>query len=209
MSESTQSPPEIEASRGDRSSEEALEAELAAALTEAADAKDVARRARADLANVRRRAEEERSRFRSLAVEEVCRGFLPILDDLGRAAGEVKRVTPADGDGGPDDASRALLAMGEGVRLVLRRFEETLARQGLVEIGALGQPFDPRVHEALQRVPAAPGQEDGEVVEVYLRGYLLDGRVVRPAQVIVADGPPPPAPSDDEPDAPTDEPSSD
>ena len=184
MSRTSPSPPEAadsappEAPDSETSADAALRAELETALQEAADAKDVARRAQADLVNVRRRAEEERGRYRSLAIEEVCRRLLPILDDLGRAAGEARRVES-----------------GEGVRLVLQRFEETLARQGLVEIRAQGQPFDPRLHQALQRVPAGPQQQDGDVAEVYLRGYLLDGRVVRPAQVIVAEAVATPTPS--------------
>lgn len=195
LGETPESHGSSEASR--RAERAEFDEQLEAALAEAAAAKDIARRAQADLLNVRRRAQEERSRFRSLAVEEVCRRLLPILDDLGRAAGEARRVAAPDGDPASGETG-ALVALGEGVRLVLRRFEETLAQEGLVEIEAVGQPFDPRVHQALQRVPAGPDQEDGEVVEVYLRGYLLDGRVVRPAQVIVAEGTADPASSGDE-----------
>ena len=212
MSETSSSPPETpdptsgDAPEADPYSDASLRADLEAALADAADAKDIARRAQADLANVRRRAQEERSRFRSLAVEQVCRRLLPILDDLGRAAGEARRVAPGESDPTAADAP-ALAALGDGVRLVLRRFEETLAEQGLVEIEALGQPFDPRVHEALQRLPATAEQQDGEVVAVYLRGYLLDGRVVRPAQVIVAEefAAPESSGEEEEPDASSDE----
>ena len=82
----------------------------------------------------------------------------------------------------------------EGIRLVLlRRFQDTLKRQGLLEIEADGAPFDPRLHEAVQEIPAGPGQREGDVTEVLRRGYLLDGRVIRPATVIVAGAPPEPA----------------
>lgn len=168
---------------------EALEEELEVSRREAAEARDAARRAQADLANVRRRASEERSTLRSRALEDVCRGLLPVLDDLERAAGEVLRAAAVEGEQQTSGA-RPLTALGDGVRLVLRRFEETLSRQGLEEIEALGAPFDPRLHEALQQVDAAPGQRDGDVVTVFRRGYLLDGRVIRPAQVIVATGEP-------------------
>ncbi len=157
--------------------------------------KDLARRLQADLANMRRRVETERQNLKSRLVEEVCGHFLPVLDDLKRAADEAARQAddgaPAETAGEPDPAARADEALRTGVRLVLRRFEETLARQGLVEIEALGRPFDPRQHEAVHRMPAAPGQQDDEVVEVFRRGYVLDGRVIRPASVVVAVGPPP------------------
>ncbi len=154
---------------------------------EAAEAKDLARRARADLANVRRRADDERAGLRSRALEEVCRGLLPAFDDLTRAVAEAERSAPPADD--PEHPShRALVGLREGLRLVLRRFESTLARQGLVEIEAAGALFDPRLHEAVHRAPAAAEQSDGEVVAVFHRGFLLDGRVVRPAAVVVADG---------------------
>ncbi len=169
---------------------EVLREELEGVRREAAEAKDVARRAQADLLNVQRRARDERSRFRSRALEDVCSGFLPVLDDLGRAVEEASRTL----DAAPNESEAAerasLQALSDGVRLVLRRFEDTLTRLGLSEIDALGAPFDPRLHEALQQVPAGPGQADGEVVSVVRRGYLLDGRAIRPTQVVVAVGAP-------------------
>ena len=165
--------------------------------------KDLARRLQADLANMRRRVETERQNLKSRLVEEVCGHFLPVLDDLKRAADEAARQAddgaPAEAAEEPGAAARADEALRTGVRLVLRRFEETLARQGLVEIEALGRPFDPRQHEAVHQLPAAPGQQADEVVEVFRRGYVLDGRVIRPASVVVAVGPPPEetAPTDD------------
>ena len=157
--------------------------------------KDLARRLRADLANMRRRVDTERQNLKSRLVEEVCGHFLPVLDDLQRAADEAARQeddgAAAGASGEADSAAAADEALRTGVRLVLRRFEETLARQGLVEIEALGRPFDPRQHEAVHQQPAAPGQQDEEVVEVFRRGYVLDGRVIRPASVVVAVGPPP------------------
>lgn len=156
--------------------------------------KDLARRLRADLANMRRRVDTERQNLKSRLVEEVCGHFLPVLDDLQRAADEAARQeddgAAAGASGEADSAAAADEALRTGVRLVLRRFEETLARQGLVEIEALGRPFDPRQHEAVHQQPAAPGQQDEEVVEVFRRGYVLDGRVIRPASVVVAVGPP-------------------
>ena len=170
------------------------ERRIATLHQELTDAKDLARRAQADLANVRRRARNERAEFRSRATEEVCSALLPVLDDLQRAALEVERTTERwDGNGDDDPAGNVVRGLSEGLRLVLRRFRETLKRQGLLEIEADGAPFDPRLHEAVQEIPAGPGQREGDVTEVLRRGYLLDGRVIRPATVIVAGAPPEPA----------------
>ena len=172
---------------------EELQSRIAALNQELTDAKDLARRAQADLANVRRRARNERTEFRSRATEEVCSALLPVLDDLHRAALEVERTTERwDGNGGEDPAGNVVRGLHEGIRLVLRRFQDTLKRQGLLEIQADGAPFDPRLHEAVQEIPAGPGQREGDVTEVLRRGYLLDGRVIRPATVIVAGAPPEP-----------------
>lgn len=171
-----------------------LQGRIAALNQELTDAKDLARRAQADLANVRRRARNERAEFRSRATEEVCFALLPVLDDLQRAALEVEKTTERwDGDGGEDPAGNVVRGLHEGLRLVLRRFQDTLKRQGLLEIEADGAAFDPRLHEAVQETPAGPGQREGDVAEVLSRGYLLDGRVIRPATVIVAGAPPEPA----------------
>ena len=182
---------------------ENLQSRIASLSQEVADAKDLARRAQADLANVRRRSRNERAEFRSRATEEVCSALLPVLDDLHRASLEVAKTTerwdgeenndpagiPAENPAG-SPAERVVRGLHEGIRLVLRRFQDTLKRQGLLEIEAGGAPFDPRLHEAVQEVPAGPGQREGDVVEVLRRGYLLDGRVIRPATVIVASAPP-------------------
>lgn len=204
--EFTQNPDQV-AADGDPASDEAASPpaeaadleELRRQIYELNDAnsqiKDLARRLQADLANMRRRVETERQNLKSRLVEEVCGHFLPVLDDLKRAADEAARQAddgaPAEAAEEPGAAARADEALRTGVRLVLRRFEETLARQGLVEIEALGRPFDPRQHEAVHQLPAAPGQQADEVVEVFRRGYVLDGRVIRPASVVVAVGPPP------------------
>ncbi len=163
-----------------------LRAALERAEREAVAAKDLARRAQADFANARRRAEIERKEAHSRVLARVGGGFLPVLDDLERAVA------------GPQSAENAD-AMLTGVRLVLRRFEETLAQHGFSEVPALGEPFDPRVHEALQRAPAQDGQRDEEVVGVLSRGWTLGDQLVRPASVVVAmgDAPETPGPVDE------------
>ena len=167
---------------------------IAALHQELTDAKDLARRAQADLANVRRRVRDERAAFRSRATEEVCAALLPVLDDLHRAVAEAGKVTERQGADGRDDPGGSVVrGLHEGIRLVLRRFQDTLRQQGLLEIEADGAPFDPRLHEAVQEAPAGPDQREGDVAAVLRRGYLLDGRVIRPATVVVAGAPAEPA----------------
>ena len=171
---------------------------------------DLARRLKAEMANMRRRMDLDKASLRTRLVEQICGGFLPVLDDLQRAAAEAGRPgddpppAPSGESGKAPPAPSADEALRTGVRLVARRFEESLAKQGFVEIEALGRPFDPRHHEAVHRLPATEGQEDGEIVEVYRRGYFLGDRVVRPATVVVAyqpdpaTAPPAPDAGDDE-----------
>lgn len=195
-------PPEPDGAEADASEAgepERLREEIEVLRRESAAAKDLARRAQADLANVRRRADRERGEFRSRALEEVCGSLLPVLDDLELAVAGADRLPGGAAEGAANDpAPNALEALREGVRLVQRRFADTLARQGLVEIDADGALFDPRLHEALHRAAAKPGQRDGEIIQVFRRGYLLDGRVIRPAAVVVAAAPPDEPPAEPE-----------
>lgn len=231
VEEFTQNPDRIAAARTGEAAEVKALAEAKAALAEAKAAieekgrqiyelneqkneiTDLARRMKADMANMRRRMDTDKANFRLRLVEHICKDFLPLLDDLQRAAAEAAPAgegaaatengeTAKNTAGAPDEALRT------GVRLVARRFEESLRKQGFVEIEALGRPFDPRHHDAVHRVPADAGQEDGEIVEVFRRGYFLGDRVIRPASVVVAyhadpAAPPPapaaPSPADDEP----------
>ena len=167
---------------------------LAEATRESELAKDLARRTQADLTNVRRRADNERREYRARALEAVCLSFLPVLDDLERAAAEGERAAAAEEAAGgrtPDsgaDPAAGVKALSEGVALVLRRFRDTLTSHGIEEIEAEGTPFDPRLHEALLRSPAAPGERDEQVTRVFERGFRRGSRVIRHAKVQVADG---------------------
>lgn len=99
--------------------------------------------------------------------------LLPVLDDLERAMGNVPREL-------------AGLTWIDGVQLIYRKLLATLEAQGVAPIEAVGQPFDPNLHEAVMR---APGDE-GLVLSELQRGYTLQGRVIRPALVTVGAGEP-------------------
>lgn len=128
-------------------------------------------RAVADYQNLRRRSEDERKEYARYTLTAVILNYLPVLDDLSRATESV-------------DADIAEHRWVEGIRLVERKFRAVLEASGVKPIAAEGEAFDPAQHEAISY---APGPE-GRVVAVIRAGYTVDGRVIRPAGVIVGNG---------------------
>ena len=155
------------------------EGELAR-LREALDAKsreaDAARdrymRTVAEFDNARKRAVREREELIRGANEGLIRELLPVLDNLERALQAAR-----------DDAGAA--AVTAGVELIQRELLRVLEKFGVTAFTSVGTPFDPERHEAVARVPAA-GRPEMTVVGETARGYLLNGRVLRPAMVTVA-----------------------
>ena len=132
---------------------------------------DQLQRTAADFANYRRRIEQDRAQQRLAANEQLLRDIVPILDDLQRGL-----------DALPPDQQDSKLA--EGMRLVEQKFLTALKKHGVTPIEALGQPFDPSVHEAVEADPAGGHM----VVAVYAPGYRLGDGVLRPAMVKVGPG---------------------
>jgi len=137
------------------------------------DYKDRWLRAEADLQNFRRRAQRDIEEARRAAEERVLLEIVAAIDDLERALDSARAAAAAD-------------AYVQGVQLVAQRLSEYLARQGVTALDPLGQPFDPRFHEALLEVPAAEGARPGDVVQVALKGYRRGERALRAARVVVA-----------------------
>jgi molecular chaperone GrpE len=129
----------------------------------------------AEMDNMRRRSQREREDYTRYANESLILELLPVLDNFDRA------LTAARTAG---DAGRLV----EGVELIRRELLRALERHGVSVYSALGQPFDPTRHEATERVISAD-QPPGTVVGEIVPGYLLHGRVIRPAQVSVAAAP--------------------
>ena len=125
-------------------------------------------RAAADYQNFKRRVDQEREELSRLASAALIINLLPLTDDLERALQNV-------------DARLAGLTWVDGIRLIHRKFQALLEMNGVTEIEADGQTFDPTVHEA---VMFGEG-EDGKVTSVVQKGYKLGGRVLRPAMVVV------------------------
>jgi molecular chaperone GrpE len=123
----------------------------------------------ADFDNYRKRVAREREALVTRAHAGLVEAILPVLDDLGRAL---------EAAGLHEEAK-----LEDGVRLVHRQLSDVLAREGLQEIPT-DVVFDPHVHEALAAIPSEA--EEGTILEVVQRGYLLGDRVLRPARVVVA-----------------------
>jgi molecular chaperone GrpE len=132
---------------------------------------DQLQRTAAEYANYRRRNEQERSQQRLAANEQLLREFVPVLDDLQRGLNALS----------PEDQQSRL---AEGMRLVEQKFMTTLSRHGVAPIDAMGQKFDPAVHEAVEMDPRG----GDTVVAIYAPGYRLGNNVLRPAMVKVGNG---------------------
>lgn len=137
--------------------------------TEVQELTEHLQRLQAEFQNFKRRSEEQRSSFIDIAKEELIVDLLPILDNLERASTHL-----------PDELQGN--AWAKGVSQISRQAEEALKNLGVSQIEALGQPFDPNLHEAVSSDDSG-GSEI--VVEVLQPGYQINQRVIRPAMVRV------------------------
>ncbi len=164
------------AEAGDGSDEPAAEPDAPESLEDALEAaKDAALRAQADAMNVQRRAEQEIEKARKFALERFCGDLLSVVDNLERAL-----------ESGGNDQGDAALA--EGVELTRKGFMDVLAKYGVEPVDPVGEPFDPETAQAMSMVEQ-PDVEPNSVVAVMQKGYLLNGRLLRPAMVMVSKAP--------------------
>lgn len=136
-----------------------------------AEAEDIKLRALADNENFKRRIQRETEEVRKYATESVLADLLPVLDNLALAIEHA----------GSDAACKNIVM---GVDMTRKMFLDTLKRHGLECVGACGEDFDPAKHDAIGTV-CEPGQTEGCVAKVAQAGYVLKGRVIRPAKVLV------------------------
>lgn len=149
--------------------------EAVAALTAERDAmQDQLLRSRAEFDNYRKRTARQTEQIRKTAAEDLIRGLLPVVDNLERALSHAEN--PEDG-------------LAQGVLMISQQFCEVLKAQGLTPIPALGEPFDPQVHEAMSHLPSEECPA-GSVLAEYERGYRIGDYIVRPSKVVVSSGPP-------------------
>ena len=137
-------------------------------------------RERAENDNLRKRQERELSNAYKYATEKLHRDLLPVIDSLTLGLQAAKDSEGQDADGG-----KALERFIEGLEMTLDLFRDTLSRHGVEEIDPLGEKFNPEVHEAVTMMPS-PDHAPNTVIQVAQKGYLLNGRTIRAAQVIVS-----------------------
>ncbi|GGE53620.1 protein GrpE [Streptosporangium jomthongense] len=140
------------------------------------DSREQMLRLQAEMQNVRRRAEIDVEKAHKFALEKFVKELLPVADSLEKA------VESTEGQEGTD---QLVASIRQGAEMTLSLLLSTLKKFNVEPINPVGEPFDPQQHEAMSMVPA-PDAEPNSVVAVIQKGYLLNGRVVRPAMVMVA-----------------------
>lgn len=148
-----------------------LEEQLLETAARAEALRQEALRVKADFLNFRARVERDSARMKTLAAESAVLNLIPVLDNLDRA------IESAEGLEG-----EALL---EGIQMVRTQFFSALQSMGLEEISALGEPFNPEIHEAILVSPVEQPSEDGKILGVLQKGYRLGDKLVRPSKVRV------------------------
>ena len=152
-----------------------LEEQLKTQIEEAANKEqDILLRSRAEIENLRRRTEQDVEKAHKFALEKFSKDILNTIDNLERAL-----ATPANKE---DESVKALF---DGVELTLKELVSTVGRFGIEAVGVVGEAFNPDLHQAISMQPAE-GFESNQISVVLQKGYTLNGRVIRPAMVMVA-----------------------
>lgn len=150
-----------------------IEEKLAEAEAKLADSNDKYLRLYAEFDNYRKQQMKAKAELIKNGGESVIKTILPIIDDLERAQQNMGKM---------EDVA----AVKEGVDLIIDKFFKLLAQEGLKKIEAVGQPFDTDFHEAVAMVPGQPEEMQGKVIDCMKAGYTLNEKVIRFAQVAVA-----------------------
>ncbi|ERM61697.1 MULTISPECIES: nucleotide exchange factor GrpE [Vibrio] len=150
-----------------------LEAALLSSESKVKEQQDSVLRAKAEVENMRRRSEQEIDKARKFALNKFAEGLLPVIDNLERA------MQAADAE------NEVVKPLFEGVELTHKTFVDTVAKFGLKEINPEGEVFNPEFHQAMS-IQESPDHDSNTVMFVMQKGYELNGRVVRPAMVMVA-----------------------
>lgn len=145
--------------------------EVSRLTAERDDYLDQLQRSRAEFINYKRRNDQERAQLRQFVARDVLAQFLPVIDDFDRALVSV-----------PDEERET--GWMKGVAMIQTKLHGIAERLGVTQVEALGQPFDPSVHEA---VASEPGSSGSHVIEVYQNGYRIGDVLVRPAMVKTGD----------------------
>ncbi len=150
-----------------------LEAALLASEAKVKEQQDSVLRAKAEVENMRRRTEQEIDKARKYALNKFSEELLPVIDNLERA------IQAADAE---NEIVKPIL---EGVELTHKTFIDVVTKFGLSEINPEGEAFNPELHQAMS-IQESPDHEPNTVMFVMQKGYELNGRVIRPAMVMVS-----------------------
>lgn len=161
-----------EQSSAEQSEELTVEQLLEQAKVEADDYKDRWMRAQADFANAKKRMEKQRTQTYQVATADLAKKLLPAIDDFERALQNVPQPIAEDN-------------WFEGVQLVHKKLSTILEQFDVQPIEAVGEPFDPNVHEAITAEPSAE-YESGTIIKELQKGYKVGEQVIRPSLVVVA-----------------------
>ena len=152
-----------------------LISKLAEVQVQLEGSKDASLRDQAEMQNILRRSERDVQNAHKYALDKFVSELLPVVDNLERA---LKTI---------DSDNKELKVLGEGVELTLKSFQDALERHNVLSVDPKGEVFNPDLHQAmsiLEESSAAPNT----VIDVFQKGYTLNGRLVRPAMVVVAKG---------------------
>lgn len=147
-----------------------LQAELSKAREELATAQEEVLRMHADTQNVKRRTQQDVEKAHKFALEKFSESLLPVVDSLERGLESTEEIHGS---------------MKEGMELTLKLFLDTLKKFNVEQVNPMGVSFDPQLHQAISQIDSAD-QEPGSVLSVVQKGYTLNGRLIRPAMVVVA-----------------------
>jgi len=174
-------PENVEATTDDASVETAQEVDLVAELSKKLaiaeqkikDQQDSVIRAKAEMENVRRRATQDIEKAHKFALDKFAEGLLPVIDSMELAISHA------------DQEDESLKPMIEGVELTLKSMLDTIEKFGLTPINPVEQAFDPEKHQAMS-MQVVEGVPANQVIAVMQKGYELNGRLIRPAMVMVS-----------------------
>lgn len=130
-------------------------------------------RAQAELQNVQKRQQKERGDLIRYRSQSLASALLPVLDSLEQAL----KIDASD---------EQSVQLKKGLEMAYQNFLSSLESEGVTKISALGEKFDPTIHQAIQQVPVEEGKDSDTVVQVFQEGYKLHERVIRPAMVVIA-----------------------
>lgn len=128
----------------------------------------------AEMENMKRRFDREKDSLIKFGNEKVLGGLLEVVDNLDRTVEAIS-----------NDEDEKIKNIYSGIEMVRTQFLSVLKSNGLEQVQAIGEVFDPNFHEAMAQQPA-PEKQDQEIIQVYQNGYTLNGRLLRPAKVVIA-----------------------